>query len=202
MRSSCVADEPARSSPPVASTMPALSAMAARSATERSASTPPCSGPRWCSVSSSRDCCSMRSCKFRRRSDADDPPQFHGNTRLEIAWTLVPLATFLSLFGLTAANMPFINNTHAGTQYTVTVIGQQFSWTFDYGTSTQRCARPQLRHAVPAREHRCRAQHRVHGSAVQCEARRSRREARSRRSSPTRDAASTTASSLPRSASR
>ncbi len=37
-------------------------------------------------------------------------PQFHGNTRLEIAWTLVPLATFLSLFGLTAANMPFINN--------------------------------------------------------------------------------------------
>ena len=56
--------------------------------------------------------------------------------RLEIAWTLVPLATFLSLFGLTAANMPFINNVHAGTQYTVTVIGQQFSWTFDYGTSS------------------------------------------------------------------
>src|SRR5450631_4086073 len=67
--------------------------------------------------------------KFRRRSDADDPPQFHGNTRLEIAWTLVPLATFLSLFGLTSANMPFINNIHDGTQYTVTVIGQQFSWT-------------------------------------------------------------------------
>src|ERR1700686_5751121 len=74
--------------------------------------------------------------KFRRRSDDDEPSQFHGNTRLEIAWTLVPLATFLSLFGLTAANMPFINNTHAGTQYTVTVIGQQFSWTFDYGTSS------------------------------------------------------------------
>src|SRR3984957_17816213 len=73
--------------------------------------------------------------KFRRRSDDDDPPQFHGNTRLEIAWTLVPLATFLSLFGLTAANMPFINNVHAGTPYTVTVIGQQFSWTFDYGAS-------------------------------------------------------------------
>ena len=52
--------------------------------------------------------------KFRRRSDDDEPSQFHGNTRLEIAWTLVPLATFLSLFGLTAANMPFINNIHAG----------------------------------------------------------------------------------------
>ena len=56
--------------------------------------------------------------------------------RLEIAWTLVPLATFLSLFGLTAANMPFINNVHAGTQYTVTVIGVQFSWTFDYGATS------------------------------------------------------------------
>src|ERR1700674_89616 len=74
--------------------------------------------------------------KFRRRSDDAEPSQFHGNTRLEIAWTLVPLATFLALFGLTAANMPFINNVHAGTQYTVTVIGQQFSWTFDYGTSS------------------------------------------------------------------
>ena len=74
--------------------------------------------------------------KFRRRSDDDEPSQFHGNTRLEIAWTLVPLATFLSLFGLTAANMPFINNVHAGTPYTVTVIGVQFSWTFDYGATS------------------------------------------------------------------
>jgi cytochrome c oxidase subunit 2 len=74
--------------------------------------------------------------KFRRRSDDEEPSQFHGNTRLEIAWTLVPLATFLSLFGLTAANMPFINDIHAGSQYTVTVIGVQFSWTFDYGTTS------------------------------------------------------------------
>jgi len=74
--------------------------------------------------------------KFRRRSDDDEPSQFHGNTRLEIAWTLVPLATFLSLFGLTAANMPFINDIHSGSQYTVTVIGVQFNWTFDYGTTS------------------------------------------------------------------
>jgi cytochrome c oxidase subunit 2 len=74
--------------------------------------------------------------KFRRRSDDDEPSQFHGNTRLEIAWTLVPLATFLSLFGLTAANMPFINDIHTGSQYTVTVIGVQFDWTFDYGATS------------------------------------------------------------------
>ena len=73
--------------------------------------------------------------RFRRRSDADDPKQIHGNTRLEITWTLIPLATFLSLFGLTAANMPFINDTPASAPMNVTVIGVQFSWTFDYGTA-------------------------------------------------------------------
>jgi len=72
--------------------------------------------------------------RFRRRSDGDEPRQFHGNTRLEIGWTLLPLAVFLSLFAFTAANMPFINDTPASSMM-VTVIGQQFSWTFDYGTS-------------------------------------------------------------------
>jgi cytochrome c oxidase subunit 2 len=71
--------------------------------------------------------------RFRRRADDDAPAQFHGNTKLEFAWTLLPLAVFLSLFGLTAANMPFVNDIHANTRTTVTVIGQQFSWTFDYG---------------------------------------------------------------------
>jgi heme/copper-type cytochrome/quinol oxidase subunit 2 len=32
--------------------------------------------------------------------------------------------------------MPFINDIHAGSQHTVTVIGVQFSWTFDYGTTS------------------------------------------------------------------
>jgi cytochrome c oxidase subunit 2 len=74
--------------------------------------------------------------RFRRRSDADTPRQFHGNTRLEIGWTLLPLFVFLSLFGFTAVNMPFINDTPASAPQTVTVIGQQFSWTFDYGAAS------------------------------------------------------------------
>jgi cytochrome c oxidase subunit 2 len=74
--------------------------------------------------------------RFRRRSDDDDPVQFHGNTKLEIGWTMVPLVVFLALFGITAANMPFINDTPAdAASNTVTVIGQQFSWTFDYGAT-------------------------------------------------------------------
>jgi len=73
--------------------------------------------------------------RFRRRADDDEPRQFHGNTRLEVGWTLLPLFVFLSLFALTAANMPFINDTPASAPMSVTVIGQQFSWTFDYGTT-------------------------------------------------------------------
>ena len=73
--------------------------------------------------------------RFRRRHNSDEPRQFHGNTKLEIGWTLLPLIVFLSLFGFTAANMPFINDTPADAS-TVTVIGQQFSWTFDYGATS------------------------------------------------------------------
>ncbi|HSP64863.1 MAG TPA: cytochrome c oxidase subunit II transmembrane domain-containing protein [Candidatus Deferrimicrobium sp.] len=74
--------------------------------------------------------------RFRRKHDDDAPKQFHGNTRLEIFWTLVPLVIFLSLFGLTISQMGFINDAPASTAANpvmhVTVIGQQFSWTFDY----------------------------------------------------------------------
>jgi cytochrome c oxidase subunit II len=79
--------------------------------------------------------------RFRRKSDDEEPSQFHGNTRLELFWTAVPLAVFMSLFGLTVSQMGFINDAPASTAakpvMQVTVIGQQFSWTFDYtGHST------------------------------------------------------------------
>jgi cytochrome c oxidase subunit 2 len=74
--------------------------------------------------------------RFRRRADDDEPSQFHGNTRLEIGWTLVPLAVFLALFVITAINMPFVNDIQANSQLRVTVIGVQFNWTFDYGTTS------------------------------------------------------------------
>jgi cytochrome c oxidase subunit 2 len=76
--------------------------------------------------------------RFRRKHDDEEPSQFHGNTRLELFWTAVPLAVFMSLFGLTVSQMGFINDAPASTTsqpvMQVTVIGQQFSWTFDYTT--------------------------------------------------------------------
>jgi cytochrome c oxidase subunit 2 len=74
--------------------------------------------------------------RFRRKADDEEPRQFHGNTRLELFWTAVPLAVFMSLFGLTVSQMGFIQSAPASTAtqpvMDVTVIGQQFSWTFDY----------------------------------------------------------------------
>jgi cytochrome c oxidase subunit II len=74
--------------------------------------------------------------RFRRKRDDEEPVQFHGNTRLELFWTAVPLAVFMSLFGLTVSQMGFINDAPASTAsqpvMNVTVIGVQFSWTFDY----------------------------------------------------------------------
>jgi cytochrome c oxidase subunit II len=74
--------------------------------------------------------------RFRRKHDEEEPRQFHGNTRLELFWTAVPLAVFMSIFSLTVSQMGFINDAPASTATTpvmhVTVIGQQFSWTFDY----------------------------------------------------------------------
>jgi cytochrome c oxidase subunit 2 len=80
--------------------------------------------------------------RFRRRRDDDEPAQFHGNTRLEVGWTLLPLFVFLALFALTAANMPFVNDQRTAadeggnTPMRVTVIGVQFAWSFDYGTTS------------------------------------------------------------------
>jgi cytochrome c oxidase subunit 2 len=78
--------------------------------------------------------------RFRRKRDDDEPAQFHGNTRLELFWTAVPLAVFMSLFGLTVSQMGFINDAPASTVsqqvMNVTVIGQQFTWTFDYTGKT------------------------------------------------------------------
>ena len=72
--------------------------------------------------------------RFRRRHDDDEPRQVHGNSRLEIAWTLIPLAILLSLFGYTASKMPFLASAPADSMR-VCVEGQQFQWNYYYENS-------------------------------------------------------------------
>jgi cytochrome c oxidase subunit 2 len=69
--------------------------------------------------------------RFRRRSDDDQPEQIHGNSRLELAWTVFPLVVLLVLFSLTFGNMDYIRNGPPA-QMTVKVVASRFAWLYQY----------------------------------------------------------------------
>ena len=80
--------------------------------------------------------------RFRRSRQKPGyvPPQVHGNTPLEIAWTLGPLAIVLAIAGLSFAELQTdfaISGTTiapgAGpTDLEITVTAYQFGWDYDY----------------------------------------------------------------------
>ena len=62
------------------------------------------------------------------------PPQWHGNTRLEMVWTVLP---FLILVGIGYASFrelqqDFVRPADSVTDMEITVIGRQFGWTYKY----------------------------------------------------------------------
>lgn len=73
--------------------------------------------------------------RFRERDDdvegVDEPAQLHGNTKLEIGWTLAPslLLAFLAVFSV---NGIISQNKSADDAIDVTVIGQQWWWEYRY----------------------------------------------------------------------
>jgi cytochrome c oxidase subunit 2 len=72
---------------------------------------------------------------FRVAPDDDsDGPSIHGNTNLEIAWTVVPAVLVIAIGVLSAVILS--QNGNAGTNpMTIKVIGQQFTWRFEYPDS-------------------------------------------------------------------
>jgi cytochrome c oxidase subunit 2 len=61
------------------------------------------------------------------------PPQLHGNTRLEVVWTIIPL---LIVLGIAAESFVVLRNDFqpiSNEQMTVLVSGHQFGWNYDYG---------------------------------------------------------------------
>ena len=74
--------------------------------------------------------------KYRRgrRARTADGAQVHGNTRLEIGWTVVPVLLVATIFSFVFANLPDINVPKASAANTidVTVEGHQFYWLFRY----------------------------------------------------------------------
>ena len=74
--------------------------------------------------------------RFRRRDDIE-PPQVHGNTRLEIVWTLIPVLILSFLFIRTTLRMDYVRNGPPPAM-TVKVTGVQFAWLYTYPDSRVR----------------------------------------------------------------
>jgi cytochrome c oxidase subunit II len=78
------------------------------------------------------------SLRFRRRAPLAtvEPPQIHGNTRLEVMWAAVPALILVGLFGITVTRLGELSQipSDPGVMH-VSVTGRQFSWEFGYGNS-------------------------------------------------------------------
>jgi cytochrome c oxidase subunit II len=60
------------------------------------------------------------------------PPQVHGHTGLEIAWTLAPLIIVLAIAGYSFIELQQNFQPISNQQMTVLVSGHQFGWTYTY----------------------------------------------------------------------
>ena len=71
--------------------------------------------------------------KYRHRKGRDTiPPQIHGNTRLEIAWTILPALILAGVAVPTVATIFDLKRDPGPNALEVTVLGHQFWWEFDY----------------------------------------------------------------------
>jgi cytochrome c oxidase subunit 2 len=77
--------------------------------------------------------------RYRRKENQGMPPQTHGSTRLEIAWTLIP-AVILVFIAVPTVRTIFITQAHAAPgSLNIEVTGHQWWWEFrypDYGVTT------------------------------------------------------------------
>jgi cytochrome c oxidase subunit 2 len=70
--------------------------------------------------------------KFRAKpGDESDGEPIHGNTRLEVAWTVIPTIIVLFGAGYSWSVLNDIERTE-GTPITVDVFSQQYAWSFGY----------------------------------------------------------------------
>jgi cytochrome c oxidase subunit II len=77
--------------------------------------------------------------RYRRRDNQVTPPQTHGNTKLEIAWTLIP-AVILVFIAVPTVKTVFITQAQAAPgSLNIDVTGHQWWWEFkypEYGVTT------------------------------------------------------------------
>ena len=70
--------------------------------------------------------------RFRRRSDDEIPVQTRYNLPLEILYTLAPVVMVLVFFYFTVTQQNELDKRVENPDHVVNVVGQQWSWTFNY----------------------------------------------------------------------
>jgi cytochrome c oxidase subunit 2 len=71
--------------------------------------------------------------RFRRRSDDEAPVQVHGNSKLELAWTIAPALILFAVAVGTLGTIAAINRTPTGHEVVnVDVTGHQWWWEYRY----------------------------------------------------------------------
>jgi cytochrome c oxidase subunit 2 len=70
--------------------------------------------------------------KFRAKdTDVEPPKQTHGNTKLEVLWTIIP-ATILAVIAVPTVSLIFDLSSAPEDPVEVRVIGKQYWWEFEY----------------------------------------------------------------------
>lgn len=71
--------------------------------------------------------------RYQRRAANDFPEQYHGNTKLEITWTVIPALLLVVIFALTIRTMGQVGPTNPPAEgKTIRVIGHQWWWEIQY----------------------------------------------------------------------
>ena len=70
--------------------------------------------------------------KYRRRADDEIPVQTRYNLPLEILYTLAPVVMVLVFFYFTIEQQNDLDQKYDDPEHTIEVVGQQWSWTFNY----------------------------------------------------------------------
>jgi cytochrome c oxidase subunit 2 len=73
--------------------------------------------------------------RFRARPGAPEPVQLHGNTKLEIAWTVAPSVVLLIVLVITITTMFGLQQPASAKTITVNAVGHQWWWEFQYPDS-------------------------------------------------------------------
>jgi cytochrome c oxidase subunit II len=82
--------------------------------------------------------------KFRAKpGDESDGEPIHGNTRLEVAWTVIPTVIVLFGAGYSWAVLDKIENRHSDAM-AVNVFSQQYAWSFGYPSKGNKWSQGEL----------------------------------------------------------